>query len=103
MTDDRSAAGIHAARLKLYGANGLRLSRHEGALLARLMDLAGVTELSMLEDRFGHDVDATFRMDEPRGPLYLPERLGMVLQAADLGREWGGQVTSLDLYVRRVT
>lgn len=100
---DRLAAGIHAARLRLYGNNGLRLTNHEANLLRTLMEFEGVSELSLLLDRFGYDVDAVFRVDEVKGPLYIPQRLGAVLSAADFGKGWGEQVTSLDMHVRRVT
>jgi hypothetical protein len=94
-------AGVNAVRMRLYGANGLPFTRSDIGLLRGCLLLDGVSELSLLPDMFGYDVDMTFRIDEPRGVIYVPGRLARIIEAA-LYKDWGHHVTQMDLLLRAV-
>lgn len=97
------SAGVYAARLRLYGNDGLEFSTHDIALLRTCLELGGFTELSVSPDEdFRRDVDSRFRVDDPQGLLHIPARLAVVIEAALFATKWGDQVTSLDLSVRQV-
>lgn len=103
MSDDgRAGDGIFAARLRLWGAGGLHYSETDVALLRACLGLGGVSELTLLTDPFGYDLDSMFRIDEERGMVLLPSRLGLVIEAALGDRDWAAQVTQLDLHIRAV-